>query len=108
MNKINFDRKALLNRIEELKECSKVKQVEYEIDNEIVLPDWVQERISDRICGCLTREGIEKAESIFNFCNCVIASIEPFSAEKCICLIERKGDSLKIRFTLRHLENENF
>lgn len=103
-----YDRKTLLKRLAELKECSGVKQVEYEIDDRIVLPGWVQKRVSDLLYGLLMHEGITKAKSIFNFCNCTLASIEPFTAEKVICLTERTGDVLKIQFTLRHSENENF
>ena len=109
MNNIaQYDRKTLLKRLDELAECSGVKQVDYKIDNKIVLPDWVQKRVRDRLYDLLIHEGITKAESIFNFCNCTLASIEPFTAEKVICLTERTGDVLKIRFTLRHSENKNF
>ncbi len=95
-----YDRKGLLKRLDELAECSGAKQVDYEIDDKIVLPNWVQKRVRDCLYGLLVHEDIRKAESIFTFCNCTIASIEPFAKEKVICLTKRKGDVLKIRFTL--------
>lgn len=102
-----YDRKALLNILNKLEECSGAKNFNYKIDDDIVavLPDWIKKRVRDRLYKPCKRDGASNPETILNFCQLTIVSIQPFTEGEVICLIGRKGDIVKIRFTLRRSEN---
>lgn len=83
-----------------MKDYSWVKSIEIEIDDDIVLPDWVNIRIRQRLYNnLLIRFGITNGENIHNYCKAVAASIYPlYSESKVIYSEKRKGNILQLRF----------
>jgi len=82
-----------------MKGNKEVTRVDIEIDSNINLPKWVQDRI-DRIYKLFVRKRKKATPNdILNFCAVTIASIRPYAKGKIACSTEQKGKTLHIYFT---------
>ena len=90
---------------------TKTSHVVVEIDDNIILPNWIKERI-ERIYNKLLCNGPSSKENINNFCRCVLGSINPFVNKKITFFTHYEMGVLHILFseetqhTERGIDNE--